>query len=62
MCRWPAELGVRRLTCRAGDAILFTEALAHTTIPFINTERERRTVFFKYVPYGALSHLSQRLV
>lgn len=42
--------GVRAVPCRAGDAVLFTEALTHGTLPW-RGEDERRTVFFKYSPH-----------
>ena len=48
---WPAEVGVRRLELKAGDCMLFTEKLSHCTIPW-SGDRQRRTIFFKYVPYG----------
>ena len=35
----------------AGDAIIFTEACAHGTIPW-RGEGERRTVFYKYCPHA----------
>ncbi len=40
---------VRRVTGPAGTAIIFTEALAHGTLPWRGSD-ERRTVFFKYSP------------
>jgi hypothetical protein len=48
---WPPEIGVRRLELNAGDCMLFTEKLSHCTIPW-SGDRQRRTIFFKYVPYG----------
>jgi hypothetical protein len=35
----------------AGDCIVFAEKVSHTTIPWTG-KGERRTVFFKFVPYG----------
>jgi hypothetical protein len=35
-----------------GDAIIFSEKLSHSTVPWASTERERRSVFYKFVPYG----------
>ena len=35
----------------AGDAIIFTEACAHGTIPW-RGEGERRTIFYKYCPHA----------
>lgn len=37
------------LTLKAGSAVIFTEALAHGTLPWIGLY-ERRTAFFKYSP------------
>ena len=34
---------------KAGDAIIFTEAMTHGTFPWTGTG-ERRTLFFKYTP------------
>ena len=48
---WPSEVGVRRLELNAGDCMLFTEKLSHCTVPW-SGNRQRRTIFFKYVPYG----------
>jgi ectoine hydroxylase-related dioxygenase (phytanoyl-CoA dioxygenase family) len=41
---------VRVVTCKAGDAILFTEALTHGTAPWHGAD-ERRTLFLKYAPH-----------
>lgn len=41
---------VRRVTGPAGCAILFTEALAHGTLPW-RGQNERRTLFMKYNPH-----------
>jgi hypothetical protein len=35
----------------AGDAIIFTEALAHGTVPW-RGPNERRTIFYKYTPHA----------
>jgi hypothetical protein len=40
---------VRRVTGAAGSAVIFTEALAHGTLPWPGAD-ERRTVFYKYCP------------
>jgi hypothetical protein len=40
---------VRRVTGPAGSAVIFTEALAHGTLPWQGSD-ERRTVFYKYSP------------
>ena len=44
---------VDRVTPSAGDAIIFTEACQHGTVPW-NTEsdKERRTLFYKYCPHA----------
>ena len=34
------------------DAIIFSEKLSHSTVPWASTGRERRSVFYKFVPYG----------
>lgn len=40
---------VKSVTVKAGDAIIFTEALTHGTLPW-RGQKERRTLFFKYSP------------
>jgi hypothetical protein len=42
---------VNRVTGPAGTAVVFTEALAHGTLPWI-ADHERRTLFFKYSPHS----------
>jgi hypothetical protein len=42
---------VDRVAARAGDAIIFTEACAHGTIPWIGSD-ERWTIFYKYCPHA----------
>ena len=42
---------VDRVTVGAGDAIIFTEACAHGTVPWTG-EGERRTLFYKYCPHA----------
>lgn len=42
---------VQRVTGPAGAAVVFTEALAHGTLPW-TADHERRTLFFKYSPYS----------
>lgn len=44
---------LRSVNCKAGSAVVFTEALAHGSAPW-GAEGERRTVFMKYAP-GAMS-------
>ena len=42
---------VDRVNADVGDAIIFTEACAHGTVPW-NNGGERRTVFYKYCPHA----------
>ena len=42
---------VARVAAQAGDAIIFTEACAHGTVPW-KGNRERRTIFYKYCPHA----------
>ena len=42
---------VDRVSAKAGDAIIFTEACAHGTIPWKGGD-ERRTIFYKYCPHA----------
>ena len=42
---------VDRVTAASGDAIIFTEACAHGTVPW-EGGGERRTVFYKYCPHA----------
>ena len=42
---------VHHVEAKAGDCILFTEKLKHGTIPW-SGKNERRTLFYKYVPFG----------
>ena len=37
--------------CAQSAAIIFTEKLKHATLPWLG-QGERRTLFYKYVPYG----------
>ena len=48
---WDQDVPVHRVEAKAGDCILFTEKLTHGTIPWAG-KGERRTLFYKYVPYG----------
>ena len=41
---------VSRVAAKAGDAIIFTEALIHGTLPW-TVEDTRRTVFYKFSPH-----------
>jgi ectoine hydroxylase-related dioxygenase (phytanoyl-CoA dioxygenase family) len=40
---------VRPITCRAGDVVIFTEAVTHGTLPW-RSERERRSLLYRYTP------------
>ncbi|MCY4096124.1 MAG: phytanoyl-CoA dioxygenase family protein [Gammaproteobacteria bacterium] len=42
---------VDRVSANAGDAIIFTEACAHGTVPW-EGGGERRTIFYKYCPHA----------
>ena len=42
---------VERVEAEAGDAIIFTEACAHGTVPWAG-DGERRTIFYKYCPHA----------
>ena len=39
------------MPARPGDAIVFTEALTHGTLPW-SAEAPRRTLFYKFSPHG----------
>ena len=43
---------LQRVPAKAGDCILFTEALMHTTVPWRSTDSKRRTLFYKFSPAG----------
>ena len=44
---------MQRIAASAGDAIIFTEACAHGTVPWEGPpDRERRTLFYKYCPHA----------
>ena len=42
---------VDQVAASAGDAIIFTEACAHGTVPW-RGDNERRTIFYKYCPHA----------
>ena len=42
---------VTKVGVSSGDAIIFTEALSHGTVPWTGTG-ERRTIFYKYTPHA----------
>lgn len=46
------DAGVQRVGAKAGSCLLFSEKLTHATLPWSGAATERRTVFYKYVPYG----------
>ena len=41
--------GVQQIPCRAGSALIFTEALRHGTLAW-NSPTQRRSLFYKYSP------------
>ena len=43
--------GVTRVPAKPGDAIIFTEALTHGTLPW-TAESPRTTIFYKYSPHA----------
>ena len=43
---------ITRIPAHAGDAIVFTEALTHGTLPW-QVEAPRRTLFYKFSPHGS---------
>ena len=56
MDNWPADVPVHSVAdeaggLRAGDCIIFSERTKHGTLPWTGAG-ERRTLFYKYVPYG----------
>ena len=40
---------VRPITCRAGDVVIFTEAVTHGTLPW-RADSERRSLLYRYSP------------
>ena len=38
---------VKQITCKAGDVVIFTEAVTHGTLPW-RSDRDRRTVLMRY--------------
>lgn len=42
---------IRRVPAAAGDAIIFTEALTHGTLPW-TVDATRQTLFYKFSPHG----------
>ena len=48
---WPESYEIKAVPCRAGSCILFSEKLWHTTTPW-TAASERRTLFYKYIPWG----------
>ena len=43
---------VKRIPAKAGDAIVFTEALTHGTLPW-ESQETRKTVFYKFSPHSS---------
>ena len=46
---------VRQITCRAGDCVIFTEAVTHGTLPW-TAAHQRRTALFRFSP-GNLAYV-----
>ena len=46
-----AKGGVDSAAAQAGDALIFTEAVLHGTLPWMS-EEERRTVIYRFAPAG----------
>jgi ectoine hydroxylase-related dioxygenase (phytanoyl-CoA dioxygenase family) len=60
VARLERDLGVvRQVTAEAGDAIVFTEALTHGTLPW-KADHDRRSILYKYSP-GPMSYSSRHL-
>lgn len=54
--QWEAHQDVvTQITCKAGDVVIFTEAVTHGTIPW-TAEHDRRSVLFRMSP-GNLSYV-----
>jgi hypothetical protein len=49
---WPTDVELHRLEGAAGDCIIFSEKCKHGTIPWSSQTSERRTLFYKYAPFG----------
>ena len=53
---WPAEFyseyGMEVVQLVPGDCLIFSEKCLHATTPYTG-QGERRTLFYKYMPYGA---------
>ena len=47
---WPSDIPIHRLELLAGDCLLFTERITHSTVPWRGAG-DRRTMFFKYVQH-----------
>ena len=48
--KWEAHQDVvKQVTCKAGDVVIFTEAVTHGTIPWI-ADHDRRSVLFRMSP------------
>lgn len=45
------EACVSRVAAKPGDAIIFTEALTHGTLPW-TTDKQRTTIFYKFSPHN----------
>ena len=40
---------IRQITCKAGDVVIFTEAVTHGTLPW-KADHQRRSLLFRYSP------------
>ena len=40
---------VKQIPCKAGDVVIFTEAVTHGTLPW-QSEQQRRSILFRYSP------------
>lgn len=47
---------VRQITCKAGDVVIFTEAVTHGTLPW-TADHERRSLLFRFSP-GNLAYVA----
>ena len=47
---------VKQITCKAGDAVIFTEALTHGTLPW-KAKNQRRSLLYRYTA-GNLAYVS----
>jgi hypothetical protein len=48
---WSQDVPVRGVDMHAGDVLVFSEKLSHTTVPCIGSAG-RATIFYKFAPHG----------